>query len=354
MTRVLVIKPSSLGDVIHALPAVRLLRQRLGASLERLTWVVNDSFRPLLELAPDVDRIVSFPRREIWHRGVVRRFVSVLQEEPYDVAIDFQGLLRSGLMAHFSHAPRRVGFANGRELSPWFYTERVPVPRRMHAVERNLELVAAAFPASGPSGSGRAWDYPAGALLDMPSARREAARALLDEPAPGTPVLAVGHSSRWHSKNWSVGFFGAVLDEIAARRPETRIWLLGAPDERERGERVRAACRVARPLNLSGASDMPGLAALLSESGALLTNDSGPMHLAAALAVPVVALFGATDPELTGPYGEPGLHRVFRSVCPKSPCFRHDCPFGEERCPQGTSAAEVADAVLARLARRGG
>ena len=73
-----------------------------------------------------------------------------------------------------------------------------------------------------------------------------------------------------------------------------------------------------------------------------------------ALAVPVVALFGATDPELTGPYGEPGLHRVFRSVCPKSPCFRHDCPFGEERCPQGTSAAEVADAVLARLARRGG
>lgn len=349
MARVLVIKPSSLGDVIHALPAVRLLRQRLGARLERLSWVVNDAFRPLLELSGDVDRLVSFPRSRIWQRGVARDFARELTSEAYDVSIDFQGLLRSGLMTHFGRAERRIGFASGREFSPWFYSERVDVPRKMHAVERNLELVARAFPQeNGDTG----WEYPAGSLLTIPEERRQAALKLLNLQAGERPVLAVGHSSRWLSKNWSAEFFGEVLDEVARRCPDICMWLLGAPGEFKRGERVVGACRVARPVNLSGKSDMPGLAALLSLSGALLTNDSGPMHLAAALSIPVVALFGATDPELTGPYGPQGLHHVFRSVCPRSPCFRHECPYGEKRCAEGTSAAAVATVLLERLGQR--
>lgn len=345
MTRVLVIKPSSLGDVIHGLPAVRVLRSLLGTELERLTWVVNDSFSGLLEMAPDVDRIVRFPRKRIWERGVMGAFKRELQSESYDVAIDFQGLLRSGLMSWFSKAPRRIGFADGRELSPWFYTEKVKVPRG-HAVEKNLLLVRKAF---GPAGNDETSPgYPAGALLTVTAEELDRARALLGVQE-GVPVLAVGHSSRWPSKNWPTDFFGRVLDSVSAQVPGLRIWLLGAPEESAHAEAVTAACTAVQPLNLCGKSDMKGLVGLLSASDALLTNDSGPMHLAAAVDIPVVALFGATDPGLTGPYGVPGRHTVFRSTCDRSPCFQHVCPLGEGACAKGTSVEDVAAAVVSAL-----
>lgn len=345
MVKLLVIKPSSLGDVIHGLPALRLMKQRLGARLERVSWIVNDSFSQLLELSPDIDRIIRFPRKRMWERGVLSAFKRELQAETYDVAVDFQGLLRSGLMSYLSKAPRRVGFADGRECSPWFYNEKIAIPRG-HAVVRNLSLASAAFPSSDGDGS---LSYSGGPLLNVPEHLAHSAFEMLGGRDDSRPFLAIGHSSRWNSKNWSISFFGAVLDDIARRRPEVRPWLLGAPNERERAEAVVQACRIAKPLNLAGKSDMMGLVAMLSCSGALLTNDSGPMHLAAALDVPTIALFGATDPDLTGPYGVPGRHKVFRSTCPASPCFKHDCPYGTERCSEGTDAGAVAESVLSAM-----
>ena len=339
MTRLLIIKPSSLGDVIHALPALALIRRRLGTQLTRVSWIVNESFANLLEMAPGIDRIVKFPRKRLWKRGVIRAFKHELQSEEYDVAIDFQGLLRSGLMAWCSHAPRRIGFADGRECSPWFYNEPVKIPKG-HAVERNLQLADAAFPLESDD-----IHTPCGPLLTVTAEQRCAARVKLsiDE---GTPVLAIGHSSRWNSKNWPADFFARVIDIIAQRQPGVRFWLLGAPEELPRAEEVARSCRIAKPLNLTGKSTMTELVALLAASTALFTNDSGPMHLAAALDVPTIALFGATNPDLTGPYGPPGRHAVFKSTCPQSPCFRHDCPLGAGKCSEGTAPETVADSIL--------
>lgn len=338
--RLLVIKPSSLGDVIHAFPAVDMLRRRLGSELESLTWVVNDSLAGILEMYPGVDRIVKFPRSQIWHRDARRAFLEDLRRERYDVSIDFQGLLRSGLMSWASRAPRRIGFSNGRECSPWFYTEKyAPVALRRHAVDKNGDLVRQAFPG---------WGELTVPKLNVGERWLAEAEGLLADCEGGGPVLAVGCSSRWASKNWPPVFFAAVLDALKKRRGDVRIWLLGSPDERELCERVVSACKVARPLNLAGKSKMMGLVGLLCKSDALLTNDSGPMHIAAALSKPCVALFGATDPKLTGPYGD-GLHTVIRSGCPKSPCFRKQCPVKGVECSGWTDAETVANETVAKL-----
>lgn len=110
---------------------------------------------------------------------------------------------------------------------------------------------------------------------------------------------------------------------------------------------------MAKPLNLAGKSNMTGLVGLLARSDALLTNDSGPMHIAAALKKPCVALFGATNPVLTGPYG-PGLHVVFRSGCSKSPCFKKQCPLKGVQCSHWTDVEAVADTIVAKLGKAGG
>ena len=339
MTRLLVIKPSSLGDVIHALPALALIRRRLGTQLNRVSWIVNDSFANLLEMASGIDRIVRFPRKRLWEHGVIHAFIHELQSEEYDVAIDFQGLLRSGLMEWFSHAPRRIGFADGREFSPWFYNEPIRIPKG-HAVERNLQLADAAFPMKSDD-----FRAPCGPLLNVTEEQLDTARVKLSVDS-GTPVLAIGHSSRWNSKNWPADFFAKVMDILAQRQPDMRFWLLGTPEELPRAEEVARSCNIAKPVNLTGKSTMTDLVALLAASTALLTNDSGPMHIAAALDVPTIALFCATNPDLTGPYGPPGRHTVFKGTCAQSPCFKHDCPRGAGQCAHGTAPEAVADSVL--------
>ena len=340
--RLLVIKPSSLGDVVHAFPAVDMLRRHLGSELESLTWVVNDSLAGILGMFPGVDRIVRFPRSRIWHSDARKAFLEDLRQEKYDVSIDFQGLLRSGLMSWASRAPRRIGFSTGREFSPLFYTEKyAPLEKHRHAVEKNGDLVRQAFPGCGEL---RIPD------LNVNPEWLAAADNLLADCEGDGPVLAVGCSSRWPSKNWPAEFFSSVLDAVSKRRPNVRIWLLGAPDERPVCEKVVSGCQAAKPLNLAGKSNMTGLVGLLSRSDVLLTNDSGPMHIAAALKKPCVALFGATDPVLTGPYG-PGLHVVFRSGCPKSPCFKKQCPLQGVKCNGWTDAEKAADGLLAALER---
>lgn len=343
--KVLIVKPSSLGDVIHAFPAVELLRRGLGDGLESLTWVVNESLSGILELYPAIDRVVKFPRSRMFRSGAMREFLSSLREEQYDVCIDFQGLLRSGLISLASRAPRRIGFRHAREFSWLFYTDRVVIdPSLRHAVDKNIALVRSGFGLDGEV-----------VLPELRVGERWLSEAdgLLAGCEGDGPVLAVGCSSRWASKNWPVGFFAKVLDGVSQRLPGVRIWLLGSASESELVGSLRSRCRVSRPLDLSGRSSMMGLVGLLSRSAALLTNDSGPMHIAAALGCPCVALFGSTDPKLTGPYGD-GLHCVIRSGCPSSPCFKKTCPRSGVECSQWTNVEDVVDQVVGKLSNERG
>ncbi|MFO7822075.1 MAG: lipopolysaccharide heptosyltransferase II [Lentisphaeria bacterium] len=337
---ILVIKPSSMGDVIHALPAVHLLRHQFPDA--HITWVVNDSYAELVERSPDVDEVVLF-RRKRWSKPrywpELISMMRDLRHKKYDVAIDFQGLLRSSLIALFTGAPKRIGFRHAREGASVFYTEKILLPANInHALEKNAFLVRSAFNISTPL------EMPE--LVSYPRAEKTAKSLLEDGEENGLAdaVLAVAPVSRWASKTWPPEFFAGIIGAVADRSPGTRIWLVGTQEERSLGEKISELCTSGVVLNLMGQANFGILIELLRKSNVILTNDSGPMHLAAALGVPVVALFGPTAPELTGPYGEG--HKVFCGVCSKGPCFMRECPFEAPACWKSVDRVEVTDTVI--------
>ena len=350
--KILVIKPSSLGDVVHALPAVSWLRRRFPDA--SISWLVNEEYAGLVRTSPDVDDVIPFQRRR-WGRlrqaGGFFRFLRSLRAGKFDVVVDLQGLFRSGFLAFCTGAPRRVGFACGREGSPWFYTEQVRFPPSVrHAVDKNMWLVRTAF-AEGETGAGApaAENQPATfPELRIPAAAQAAAAArMAKEKLIGAwPLIAVAPFTRWESKTWPPEFYARVLDLLTARFPGQRCWLLGSADQRQAAEQIVTLSTVAKPLNLVGETEFGELLELLRASHVVITTDSGPMHLAAAVNCPVAAIFGPTDPELTGPYGRKTA--VLRGRCPEGPCFLEKCPRAS-LCHESVSAEAVAEAAASLL-----
>ncbi len=341
--RVLIVKPSSIGDVLHTFPAVTLLRQSV-PDVASVDWVVNDALADVVRLCGDVDRIIPFPRKTAWRPSALFQFLHELRTECYDVALDFQGLLRSGLIMCAARANIRAGFACAREGAPWFYSHKVALPEmHAHAADKNLILVREVFhlPQDTPA--------PATQIRIPKGGGAEADR--LEQRIPGKgPLLAVCFSSRWPSKNWPASFLAQILELVATALPDARIWLLGAPNDARDGDRLAALAPHAHPVNLAGETSFGGLAALLARSRALLTVDSGPMHLAAALGTRCFALFGATDPVLTGPYGP--AHVVFRSPCPASPCLERNCPRHAD-CTENLAPDNIAAPLIEYLRSQG-
>ncbi len=328
--RILIVKPSSIGDVIHTFPSAALARAAFPEA--RISWVVKESLADVVGLAPCVDRVVCMPRPGI---SAARHFINDLRSERYDIAIDYQGLLRSGIACMLSGAPKRIGFAHAREGSPFFYTEKLVIENlHSHAVDKNIMLTRFAL------GIDPGLEPPAKALA-VPESRL--ANSLLGG-SNGAPVLSVCFSSRWPSKNWPGEFIAGALKEAAARLPGLKVLLIGSDSDRAYGDEIAAAARLEGVENLSGRTGIGDLAAVLAGSSAMFTVDSGPMHLAAALGVPCIAMFGATDSVLTGPYGPPGLHTVIRSKCSLSPCLHRECP-RSARCSEGIEPSQAAEAI---------
>ena len=345
--RLLIIKPSSLGDIVHTFPAAALLRAALPDA--QLDWVANDKLAQMAGLFRGLHRVIHFPRQHlsIFKPGVIRNFVHDLQQDEYDAVIDFQGLLRSGLMAHFARTKLRIGFEKSREGAKYFYTHRVSYPETTHhAAEKNLYLAKCALEIMGVA-------VPGGEIepqLEIPRQWNDSADAVLAQHniATNARLLAVGCSSRWESKSWPPAFFAETLQLVAKESPNLIIWLLGGSDERARAEAVVQHAKLPNLYNFAGETDLGALTALLARSNALLTNDSGPMHIAAALGIRCVACFGSTSAVLTGPYGPAGRHIVLQSKCPHAPCFKRICPQGTG-CPVGVMPSDAATSVISAI-----
>jgi lipopolysaccharide heptosyltransferase I len=296
--RVALIKPSALGDVIHTLPVLTALRRRYPDA--RLTWVVNRAFEPLLAGHPDLDDTLAFDRgagRAGWRTaaGAFARFARELRRRRFDLVLDLQGLLRSGLMALATGAARRVGLSTAREGAARFYTDVVDVPGgfgRLHAVDRNWLMAEALGAGGGP----KEFRLPLG-----DEARAWAAEQLHTLPRPW---LAVGAGSRWPTKRWPPGYFAELARRAQARFGGTAV-LVGGGDEADLAAAVQAG--LAGPaLDLTGRTTLPRLAAVLAAADAVVANDTGPLHLAAALGRPVVAPYTCTKARRSGPYGVGG------------------------------------------------
>jgi lipopolysaccharide heptosyltransferase I len=336
--RVCVIKPSSLGDVVHALPVLSALRALWPGA--KITWVVNRSLRGLLDGHPELDRVIAFDRGRarpnLAGLAMVTRFLASLRRERFDLAIDLQGLLRSGLMTYATGACVRVGLADAREGATRFYTHRIPSPGpETHAVDRLL-CVAEALGASIAEPR---------FVVAVGEADRRWARELLAEVP--RPALVLNPGARWLTKRWPPEHFA----EVARRAVETHgagLVAVGSPEDRPLVEALRARLPGVPLLDLSGRTSLPQLAALAAESDLFLSNDTGPLHLAAAAGAQVVGVYTCTSPSRTGPYG-PNAAAV-RSCVWCAPSFLKTCPRLE--CLVELSPDRVWPIVSARLEGR--
>lgn len=335
--RILIIKPSSLGDVIHALPTLAAVRDRFPSA--HISWLVKRQWAGVLERVEGLDRIWPI---ESGLQGWLS-MVPPLRAAAFDLVIDLQGLFRSGAIAWLTGCRTRVGFANAREGSAVCYTHRVSVSAPdMHAVDRYL-LIASAVDAS-PKGVPEF-------RTRLTAADRERIAQLLKTSgvAPAAPWIALNVSARWDTKRWPPEHFAAVADALQQERLGP-VALIGGPDDRAATQAVLRSMQTT-PVDLTGQTGPELLPALLASASLLLTNDSGPMHIAAAMGTPVVALFGPTSPLRTGPYG--AEHRVLRSGVPCSPCFSRTCTNPVQlECLATIDPKAVIDAVREQLALR--
>jgi heptosyltransferase-1 len=272
--RILVVRLGAMGDIVHTLPAVAWLKQSHPGS--HLTWLVEPRWAPLLEENPHVDRVVPLRRQSFAGLVATRR---ELRAAHYDFAVDFQGLLKSAMSASAAHPDRLFGFHQSQvreRLAALFYSDKT-LSRAAHVVDRNLELAAACGGSAIP---------PSLRLFPLPSGHPEG-----DLP-PGDFVLA-SPLAGWASKQWPMEHYGSLAARL---RDELGIPLVldGPP-----GADFSAAA-AAFPHYAS----LPGLIHATRRAAAIVGVDSGPLHLAAALAKPGVAIFGPTDPARNGPYGD--------------------------------------------------
>lgn len=293
--RIALIKPSALGDIIHSLPVLSALRRRYPTA--HIAWVVNSAYEPLLQGHPDLTETVPFDRGALrhgrWHgtRTAVR-FLRRLRNERFDLVLDLQGLFRSGIMTAATGAARRIGLSTAREGAAWMYTDVVNVPAVTvtHAVDRYW-LLAKALGAGGGTKS---------FTLPQPATEAAWAEALLRE-CP-RPWLAMAVGARWTTKRWPPAAF-AALARRAQEHGGGTILLVGGSEDRILAHQVAVAI-TGSVLDLTGRTTLPRLAAVLARADVVLANDTGPLHLAAALGRPVLAPYTCTRATLTGPYGQ--------------------------------------------------
>ncbi|MDD3181102.1 MAG: glycosyltransferase family 9 protein [Opitutaceae bacterium] len=280
MSQLLIIKPSSLGDIVHGLQVAASMKAQL--SELHVSWIVRDIFAPLVRTCRAVDRIYVFRRNE----GTVGffRMMREVRQTTFDVVMDMQGLLRTGLMTKWSHGRRKVGRSDAREGAGFFYDEKVPLPsggRQSHAIDLLLQFC----PVVG-----------AKAELAGQLRFREMERLNLSfmEPRRGVAPVLMFPDSRRAEKRWG-GY--AQLSALLVREAGRKVVWAG---------NNYLPCKEVFPegmfLNLTGNTSLTSLAALIAKADWVISNDSGPMHLAAALGVKTVGIFGPTDPRLFGPY----------------------------------------------------
>ena len=338
--KILILKPSSLGDVIHALPVLRLLKRHYPAA--EIFWWIDSALAPLIEGDPDLTGIVRFERKR-WakpqHWPEMLRSVRWLRAQNFDLVIDLQCLLRSATFAWLTRGEFLVGLDEVREGARGFYD--LAVPRKSfhtHAVDWYLAVLP---PLGVPVHKNFEW------LPKRPAIAAEVMRkwpkANSKLKTQNSKLILLQPGARWKNKRWPVQHFAELIRALAEKFPSARFAILGDKGDQPLGKIISQAAPE-KVLNLCGATTLPEMIEWVRRGDLLITNDTGPMHVAAALGKPLIALFGPTAPERTGPYGQ--LKNVLRLDLPCSPCLKSTCAYEKtDECLRALSPA----VVLARV-----
>jgi lipopolysaccharide heptosyltransferase I len=339
---ILLIRLGALGDILHAVPALGSLRAAFPRA--RIDWVVEQRHSFLVRAVAGVDSVLTVDTRTVRERPFDRagwrelgRAVARLRRNRYDIALDLQGLVKTGVLALLSGAKERIGFSRAlvkEGPAAMFYHRRVPRPEREVHVAR-LNLLAAELAGGLPVGLG--------ADLDCPAADADAIDSLLRREQLSSYVV-INPGAGWYTKRWSVARFG----ELAARiqlELGLDVVVTTAPGEEALYREIADACRGRRPRHIQ--VPFLQLVPLYLRARLFVGGDTGPLHLASALGIPVVGIYGPTSPVRNGPVGERDVAVCHQLHC--SFCYGRSCPTANE-C-MDIPVAEVFDAVVARLQR---
>ena len=339
---ILVIRLSSLGDVLMSIPAVVAVRKKYRDA--RIVWLVEGSVSRFLSCQNFIDEVIEFPRSSIVKDFIKGNFISAgkkinnflkeLRKTEYDIVVDLHGIIKSAIFSVITRTSRRVGYGKmyAKEKSHLFYNETVKgSDRRIHKVERNM-LIA------GYLGAGR--EVPDVELVVPDEANRYIDDFLSQSDVSG-PIFAVNpfFSSGSEYKRWSIDNYGSLIRKI---KDETcgDVLILWGPGEKEEAEKLRQIS--GNNALLSCPTDVPQLFALLKKVDMYIGGDTGVMHLAALGGRPVVAIFGPTDVEINAPYGCNNM--VVRKDLPCSPCKNKNCE--NRKCIENITVKDVFEAVM--------
>ena len=335
--KILILKPSSLGDVVQALPVLRLIKAHKPEA--EIFWWIDSRLAPLLENDPDLAGIIPFERNN-W--GLLRRWLELWRQirwaraQNFDWVIDLQSLARSSAFGWLANGKIFVGLDEARECARGFYD--IIVPRRSyhsHAVDWYLDVL-------------RSLDVPAHWNFNWLPEKPEIADALRKKLNFGNaPFIVIQPGARWSNKRWPVENYAELIRQFGKNHPEFRFAILGGMDDQPLGK-VVADASLERCADLTGKISLPEMVECIRQSVLMVTNDTGPMHVAAALRKPVVALFGPTEPRRTGPYGQ--IEQALQLQLSCVPCMKPTCSYVKPfECLRGMSPAVVLAEVEKRL-----
>jgi len=338
LQRILIVRLSAIGDVIHTLPALAALRRAFPRA--HITWIVESASGPLLQGHPLLDELIVYPRAYWRRRGYARslpraipRFFSQMRKGRFDVAIDFQGLTKSSLIPWLGSIRKRIGYGggDGREISQWFYTATVRPPDRIrHVVRRNLYLLTALGLAAADCESAEP-EFP---LPDFSAERATVDRKLEAQGIDRAKrMVFLNPGARWETKRWPAQYFGHLATLIVEKIGCDVMITWGPGDEPLVDAALAEIRRPARSLvHRAPPTTLREFAAMLDHCLVMVGGDTGPVHLAAARGVPVSAIYGGSDPERNGPVGPAPVRVIAERAVECHPCWKTRCDSPPPRC----------------------
>ncbi len=344
--------------MIQALPVLRFLK--LGLPDAKIYWWLQSNLLSLLDGDRDLAGVLPF-HRDRWaspkHWGELFQSIRWMREQSFDWVIDLQSLARSGAFAWLANGKFTIGLDEPREGARGFYDVIVPRPSfHTHAVDWYLGVLPLLgikgpgwFSASAANGGSRLENDPGTGQFNsqhfvwLPERPEIAANIRQKWPIAGERWIILQPGARWANKRWPAAHFAELVSGLSRKRPSIRFAILGSAEDRSLAESIVTAAP-GQCLNLTGKTSLPEMVEWIRICDLVVTNDTGPMHVAAALKKRIIALFGPTEPRRTGPYGQ--LESVMQLSLPCIPCLKERCSYVKPmECLQAISPNAVLQAV---------
>ena len=314
--KLLIIKLSSLGDVVQTLPSLTLLKKYFPSS--QIDWIVDERNAEILKDHPYINKLIIFSKDTLFSFQKFFRFLKNLRSEKYDAVIDYQGLFKSGIITGLAKTKYKIGFSNHREGSPFFYNFKLPpYDKNLHAVKRYLILTKKVIEILGKFEYLELFEEIPDPIFssDILNKNLEFIRK---------PYIVFIPSARWKTKWWLFSYWERLIELCKEIAENFDIFITGSFSDLELKSWAQEIERkYPYVYSLVGKLSLKELSILIKDSKAVVSVDTGPMHIASAFKKPTIAFFGPTSPERTGPWA--GKYKIFKSSLPCSPCFKKKC-----------------------------